>query len=105
MILVKPGVVFTQLRKEIYSILPILDSVFEEEGLNCVITSAEDGKHMRWSKHDEGLALDLRVFHMTKDQRHLVVDSLRNLLNRPRHMYDIVLEKDHIHIEHDPRNP
>lgn len=66
-----------------------------------VITSVIDGKHMKGSKHYQGLAIDVRINDKPKDGVHrfyytLTYDSVLN-------DYDVVLEKDHIHIEYDPK--
>ena len=63
------------------------------------ITSGTDGKHMTGSKHYTGEALDLRISNLTKPQIHEVVSRLKTRLGLD---YDVILESDHIHIEHDP---
>ena len=64
------------------------------------ITSGTDGKHMTGSKHYTGEALDLRISNLTKPQIHEVVSRLKIRLGKD---FDIVLEKDHIHLEYDKR--
>lgn len=68
---------------------------------DMTITSGTDGKHMEGSKHYTGDALDIRssVFP-DYDARSLFLIELRNRLGKD---YDIVIEKDHIHIEYDPK--
>lgn len=99
MILIKPGVVFTKLRPEIYNTFPVIDKEFEAIGKIAVITSAEEGKHKRDSLHYEGLAIDLRTFHLKSPQQSAMVKSLQKKLGPD---YDVVWEKDHIHVEFDP---
>lgn len=74
-------------------------NVAEVMGLTLVITSGTDGVHMPKSKHYTGEALDIRISNLGNSVG-AVVQSLRDRLG---HGYDIVLEKDHIHIESDPK--
>ena len=66
-----------------------------------VITSVTDGKHMKNSKHYQGLAFDVRINDKPKDEIHLFYDVLASDPNFRD--CDVVLEKDHIHIEYDPK--
>lgn len=66
-----------------------------------VITSVIDGKHMKGSKHFQGLAIDVRINDKPKDEVHRFYYTLTYDSNLKD--YDIVLEKDHIHIEYDPK--
>lgn len=66
-----------------------------------VITSVLDGKHMKGSKHYRGLAIDVRINDKPKDHIHCFFTTLTYDSNLKD--YDIVLEKDHIHIEYDPK--
>ena len=68
-------------------------------GLVLTITSGTDGKHMRGSKHYSGEALDIRTRGLTKSNVTRVLGTLSARLGRE---YDVVLEKDHIHIEYVP---
>lgn len=68
----------------------------------CVITSASDGKHGANSLHYKGKALDLRTHNIPASAIPLVVQSLKDALGA---QFDVVLEKDHIHIEFDPKEP
>lgn len=64
------------------------------------ITSVNDGKHMNGSKHYVNKAIDLRVLDMPKDMWQPVRNDLSNILGPD---FDVILEKDHIHIEYDPK--
>ena len=62
------------------------------------VTSARDGKHMKGSKHYTGEAIDIR----TRD----MVDEIGTAQVIKRYLgkdYDVIFEKDHIHIEYDPK--
>jgi hypothetical protein len=85
------------LKTEIVSKFADIDHVFKQFGVEAVATSGKDGVHGRNSKHYEGLALDLRTWHVLGK----VVELLKQTLGEG---YDVVLEKDHIHVEYDPKN-
>jgi len=77
-----------------------IEYIMEETGEFC-ITSVIDGKHRPNSLHYSGLAFDLRTRHLkTEDGVKNVAAEIRGALGRE---YDVVVEKDHIHIEYDPK--
>jgi len=63
------------------------------------ITSATDGKHSKRSLHYKNKALDVRTRPLDKSDQELYKYKLSWWLGKH---YDVVLEKDHIHIEFDP---
>lgn len=67
-------------------------------GEPLTITSTTDGKHMAGSKHYD-------VPHNAEDVRfpHKLRIYLQRLRTELGEDFDVVLEKDHIHIEHDPK--
>jgi hypothetical protein len=73
--------------------------------VDIVITSGNDSKHMKKSKHYTYEALDFRSKTMTsKDVSHLI-GRIRKRLGKN---YDTILENvntpnEHIHIEYDPK--
>lgn len=71
-----------------------------EEGYDCVITSAIDGKHSRGSLHYVGLALDFRTNNMPSGELPRIRDKIAARLGEN---FDVVLEKDHLHVELDPK--
>jgi hypothetical protein len=81
------------------TIAAALANVAEEEGLTLVITSGTDGSHMNGSKHYTGEALDVRISNLSKAEIVLVMSLIRKRLGSD---YDVILEKDHIHLEFDP---
>jgi hypothetical protein len=66
---------------------------------NFVITSAHDGTHSDNSLHDDGLAVDLRVWGFSNAQARRVTTGIQAELGDK---WDVVYEVDHIHIEFDP---
>ena len=72
-----------------------------EQGQNIVITSGTNGTHMTGSKHYTGDALDMRTSNFpTPSAMMTFVDGLRKRLGGD---YDVVVEKDHLHCEYDPK--
>ena len=69
---------------------------------DCVITSASDGKHGPNSLHYKGCALDLRTRHLNGQQLQAIYAKLKESLGD---QFDVVMEHDHFHIEHDPKGP
>lgn len=65
-----------------------------------IITSILDGKHRSNSKHYTGNAFDIRTRIYTAAQIAELMAALKPALGKH---YDVVNEKDHIHIEFDPK--
>jgi hypothetical protein len=65
------------------------------------VTSANDSVHMRGSRHYTDEALDLRIHGLTKIQ---VAEWAAAIKTRLGLKYDVVVEKDHIHVEYDPKS-
>ena len=76
----------------------IAEEVYGKQGVELVITSANDGKHGDKTLHHKGLALDLRTWTLG-DRKSYVASELQRTLGEA---YDVVLEVDHIHMEYDP---
>jgi len=66
---------------------------------NLVITSAHDGTHSAGSLHDDGLALDLRVWGFSQAEAKRVTAEMQQRLGR---RWDCIYEGDHLHVEYDP---
>lgn len=104
MIQVKEGVIFQRLLPPIYGIFSVLDAVFMQLGVPCVITSGRDGIHKPTSLHYQHLALDLRSKHLG-DKKKQTLEILRHKLGDD---YDVLLEyegkdNEHFHLEYDPK--
>jgi len=96
---VKPGVDFRGLKPEILVAVVVASEVYNEFGCQCTVTSALDGTHGKVSLHLKGLAVDLRTRVIGKYLVERIVETLKERLGK---QYDVVLEKDHIHMEFDP---
>lgn len=78
----------------------LLEPLFLTYGAELVITSGRDGTHKQDSKHYEGLALDYRTRDLHGMETELAGRALALLSPLG---YDVVLEKDHLHVEYDPK--
>ena len=94
----KPGVLWMDMHPSVDGpdFSKRLDKVFQKFGVaEAVITSGRDGIHKTDSFHYKGKAFDLRTWHVLE----ALNEALREELG-PH--YDVLLEKDHIHIELSP---
>lgn len=78
----------------------IVNEVFRYFDYQFVVTSITDSKHSYKSLHYSGNAFDLRTRHI-KDSKMIetIVNVIKERLGKD---YDVLLEKDHIHIEYQP---
>ena len=100
------GVKLFGLRPEIVAILPMVESVYQDiVGQGVTIFSACDKTH-RSIVHSIGCAIDIRTRYDDKSEqwgatiKQRLVLMLKDALTTE---FDVVLEKDHIHIELDRR--
>ncbi len=96
----KAGVRIRGITPEMAFVMPIIESVYLEYGTEAVITSVSEGRHMRGSKHYTGCAVDVRTRTVDTEHHAPLCASLRGALEED---FDVVLERDHIHIEYDPK--
>ena len=66
-----------------------------------VITSGSDSHHSSKSKHYRGDALDFRTRNLEGNLEALR-EEISTALGRD---FDVLLERDHLHVEYDPRRP
>lgn len=86
---------------QLYSKLDRIENVCKLVNGNnyeMVITSGNDGVHMKNSKHYSDCAVDIRSNDMTYPKQ--TTSLLKSSLGRD---YDVLFEIDHIHIEFDPK--
>lgn len=98
----KDGVKFENTRREIWYAIGVAEVLYKTHGLSLVVTSLEDGQHLETSLHYSGRAVDLRTRNIPVELLRTVHGGLVNILNPLG--YDVILEKDHIHIEYDPKH-
>lgn len=94
----KPGVDIKGIQPECIVGMMAAQEVCRSLGVPCVITSVLDGKHSENSFHYQGLAFDLRTRDM--DDPEVAKAMLRIALPND---WDIVLESDHLHLEHEAK--
>lgn len=94
----KKGVSLSGLQPEaLWGIDQCLD-VFHENNLPMTLTSCRDGKHGKHSHHHKGLAWDIRIWDIVAVTDEYCT-ALREKLGSD---YQVIIEKDHIHVEYDP---
>lgn len=95
---IKDGVLFKDFTAFHVAVLSALMEIrsLTAEYPQPVITSAYDGKHSDGSYHYSGRALDIRTKHYTPEQLKRFFLLLKEELGG---WYDVILEKDHIHVE------
>jgi len=68
-------------------------------GVDCWITSENDRVHSSGSLHYSGLALDFRTRDIPAELRKSFFEKVKSALGSE---FDVVLEKDHLHVEYQP---
>ena len=97
----KDGVSVDGIKKETITLIAILNYYFVIYiNKPLVITSCTDGKHMKGSKHYSGYAIDIRTRHLDELEINGLIGWFKYNHDKK---YDIVVEKDHIHVEYDPK--
>ena len=69
-------------------------------GIDPVLTSGNDATHMKGSRHYDDAGWDWRTYNLPASTVSLIAQDLRQALGKD---YDVVIEKDHLHTEHDPK--
>ncbi|KUO61684.1 hypothetical protein APF79_03520 [bacterium BRH_c32] len=89
------------IRAELLVGIIVAERVYEDFGYGMVITSITDSRHAPGSLHYAGGAVDLRTRDI-KDAAMIkkITETIRKRLTKD---YDVVMEKDHIHIEYQPK--
>jgi hypothetical protein len=96
---IKEGVKIEGIKFEIITIIPQLDWLLSMYNKPLVITSALDGLHIKGSLHYKGLAIDIRLPFGDSSWNYNMTQMIQKMIGNA---YDVVLERDHIHIEYDP---
>ncbi|MDD2777565.1 MAG: hypothetical protein PHI16_01540 [Methanocellales archaeon] len=95
--LIKAGVDISRLTRETRKALSFCDRLLSSFNYELIITSTYEGNHSAGSLHYCNQAFD---FRKPPDHIHEIVIALKEMLGPD---YDIIVEKDHIHIEYDPK--
>lgn len=98
----KPGASVKGMQWYMFYAAIIVEPLFLAAGQDFVITSGTDGRHPdKKNIHGNGFAIDCRTRDIPSlDRITALADECRRTLPPA---YDVVVEKDHIHIEYDPK--
>ena len=93
----------TGMRTETLFAIRAAEGVFQDRNIGMMtITSCCDGKHGKGSKHYIGGAFDIRTMTLTNEQIQMIAADIKDRIGVE---FDVVVEADHIHVEHDPKEP
>ena len=95
--LIKAGVDISRLERMTRSGLRIVAGILAGYGEELVITSTYEGSHGAGSLHYANQAFDIRM--PDKETTALSLELMTVLGSD----FDVVIERDHIHIEYDPK--
>lgn len=97
----KAGVKVAGLKPETLLAIIVAHDVVTAGGYEFCITSIAEGHHMQRSKHYTGHAFDWRTRDMPPEVAHLLNADIQRRLGPD---YDCIIEKDHGHLEFDPKS-
>ncbi len=107
MLVLKSHVRLSGLSPQIMLAVIAAHSFWESQGVDLVITSANDGGHSHTSLHYAGAAIDLRTKNLPEDDegKRLLARKLSDSLGQD---FDVIFEgagtsNEHIHIEYQPK--
>jgi len=92
----KAGVYIDRLKRQCRRVLPRLVAIYAKYGYDLIITSTYEGTHSPGSLHycDEAFDIDDPPDHLEP-----IMIEIKEALG-PK--FDVIYEKNHIHIEYDP---
>lgn len=96
---IKNDVLVKGMKVEILLALIVAEQVYNTLDAELTLTSCTDGIHGYSSLHYVGYAIDLRTSNINDNKFYVA----REITKRLTCEYDVVLEKDHIHIEFQPK--
>jgi len=77
-------------------------STYTAFGYDCILTSGLEGQHGWSSEHFKAHAWDFRTRHVHEEDLQQIYKTIDTALGLD---FDVVLEKTHLHIEYDPKEP
>lgn len=98
--ILKQGVKISNLQPQLIIAIIVSNGVYYAHGKELVITSVDDSKHGTNTLHGKGFAFDLRTNYFLNGEAQRVANEIRAKLTND---FDVVLERDHIHIEYEPK--
>ena len=97
---IKHGVGVIGLKPEALLGIMIAANVYEANGYEFVLTSCEEGKHSKNSRHYLGMAFDCRTRDMPVAAIPKMLEKLKEALGSH---YLVLFEKNHFHISYKPQ--
>jgi len=94
---IKPDANIQGIKIEMRPVFIHADRIWKKYGQPLTVTAGMDGEHSAVSLHYYGYAVDLRTRDFNKTQKAKCADELRVALGTA---YDVVVEKNHIHVEY-----
>ena len=101
MMKIKKGAMINGIHPEIVLGFTVANAVYEEYGLDCVLTSGTDGKHGTASLHYVGYAFDIRTRDFDSEED--TINAAKDIQERLGKQFDVVVESNHMHIEFQPK--
>jgi hypothetical protein len=96
----------TGLKPEIAIIIPVISAMSERFHKDVILSSGIDRQHSAKSLHYVGLALDIYWDQFDSGTEESVgYQFAMQLAERLGPLYDVVIHKDHIHVEYQPKKP
>lgn len=80
-----------------------IERTYNDYGYACVVTSTDDSFHRVGSLHYCGLAVDIRTKNIQEDLKPVIADEVREKLTGLDTRFQVILEKEHLHVEFDRR--
>ena len=100
MIRFKDDVKIFGIRPEIAMAIEVANGIYNQFGSDVTVTSVVDGTHSKTSLHYSGSAVDFRTRNLADHQVDTIVSWLKQFLTNE---FDVVKERDHIHVEFQPK--
>jgi len=98
---IKSGVRVFGLSSPILLAVMVAQEVYREFSADLVITAGIDGKHVDYSFHYDGNAVDLRTNNLATDKIPLILKAMQDRLGPD---YFVQYEGDHLHIQFRPKS-
>ena len=99
----KDGVTLLGLVPQMVFACIVIERLYEELGVACVVTAGNDGSHTETSEHYAGRALDFRTRNIEQQATLERLASRAQLLLGPD--FGVLLEADHLHVHYRPKRP
>lgn len=96
----KTNVKINGIKPEACIIITVVHSIYSVHDIACEVTSVTEGKHSRTSLHYIGHAVDFGIKNLGTVFAKEILEDIKTALTDE---FDVLLEKDHIHVEFQPK--